>query len=192
MTKSTGAACPACTAHPVRTCIGRMGSTGLWGRVLWSTGTADVLRACALQSDMARDHRHQLRFACSARDQASRRVRVAWQSRLRPHTPTRHTRAHRPRDALWTSLGGSTSGLLSVLSPPNPSHGARFFRWVADGLLGYPCLAAGSSVAARSVQSVCVAAPAYRGRGAPPHAPDARRTRPAGTSSTFTWGRRRY
>ena len=190
MTKSTGAACPACTAHPVRTCIGRMGSTGLWGRVLWSTGTADVLRACALQSDMARDHRHQLRFACSARDQASRRVRVAWQSRLRPHTPTRQTRPHAPGCSVdfapWMHLRSPFRSFLS-----------QFIAWrpllsLGDGLLGYPRLAAGRSAASRSVQRVCVAGPAYRGLGAAPHAPDACRVLRAGTSSTFTWGRRRY
>ena len=124
---------------------------------------------------MARDHRHQLRFACSARDQASRPVRVAWQSRLRPHTPTRRSRPHA------TGCSVDFARWIHRRSPFR-SFLSQFIAWHpplslgADGLLGYPRLAACCSAASRSVQCVC-AAPAYRGLGSPPHAPDARRIR---------------
>jgi len=90
-------------------------------------------------------------------------------------THARTPLAPTPRDALWTSLGGCTAGLLSVPSSPNLSHGTRLSLG-ADGLLGYPRLAAGCSAASRTVQRVC-STRAYRGLSAPPHAPDARRFR---------------
>ena len=54
-----------------------------------------------------------------------------------PQDPRPHAaRAHTPRDAPWTSRGGSTAGLLSVLSSPNLSHGTRLFRWVRTASSG--------------------------------------------------------
>ena len=63
---------------------------------------------------MARDHRHQLRFACSARYQAPRRVTVAWQSCLRPHAPTRGKGPH----TCSVGFGLRFCGLRSVDAPP--------------------------------------------------------------------------
>ena len=82
-----------------------MGSTGLWGRVLWSTGTADVLRACALQSDMARDHRHQLRLTRRACYQVRRLSRSA------------------ARAAEWPLQGGQRLRQLPRAAPGAPGPG---------------------------------------------------------------------
>ena len=150
-------------------------------------------RRCASQSDMARDHRHQLRLARSARHQASPRVGVARQKRLRPHTPYRRypgatgPTGHAPQatgcsaDQMPNATRDTQTRPLAI--PIRPRDGlVRDERGPTSVVV---CMAAPTCPRALGLPLGCVL-------GSPTHVADACLLSPAGTSFTSTWGRRRY
>jgi hypothetical protein len=105
---------------------------------------------------MARDHRHQLRFACSARDQALRRVGVARQKRHRPqgHRPQGHRpQGHRPHGP--HAPGPTGHGLLCAATAKSSSRNSN----ASPGPFRLSARWSDQRRAASSVER-CVAAPA--------------------------------